>query len=411
MPRRRARPTAFRWVAAALLLALTGCGVDDPGSEPFAMTTLPPVPAPPGAVLTVMMWAPLSGSSSYPDLRVVADAFVRTVNSNGGVNGRALSVLTCDTRGDSRTAEACAREAVRSKVSAVVGRFAAPGERTLPILAAAGIADIGPNRPADDEFSNPISFPILGGIAVEVTGAAHAAASQNCQRVTMLVQDTLSPAPLTRYARAGLATGTGTLTSVAVLPGQPSGPGPTLAQTLPAGDCALVIADEETTEYVLSWVEQNHSTQRLFTLGGGYSAQYWDLAPRIFLTEQLPAPDDRVWDEYRDALAQATPGAAAVDPNGMAERATWAALEVFLQVGRHSVTFDAASILSTLRQDNTLNTGGILPPLNFGRPGPLPDMPQLRNPYVTTQQYLNGHLAEIRPGFTNLTRPLTATPR
>jgi hypothetical protein len=396
------------WVAAG---PVAGCGVGDPGDEPFALTTLPPLPAPPGAALTVMMWAPLSGNAAYPDLRMVVDSFVRTVNANGGVNGRALSVMICDTRGDRAGAEACARAAVRHKVSAVVGRFAAPGEQTLPILAAAGIADIGPSRPTGDEFTDPMSFPILGGIAVQVIGAAHAAVTQNCRRITMLVPDTLSPARFARFARAGLSTGTGVLTEVAVLPAKPADPGPTVARTLPAGDCVLVIADDVTTEYVLSWVGQNRSQTRLFTLAGGYGAQYRDLASRIFLTDQLPAAGDEAWGEYRDALAQTPPGAVAVDPNGQVERATWAAFELFLQVGRHSITFDAASILRTLRQDNTLNTGGILPAMNFGLPGPLPTLPQLRNPYITTQQYINDRLIEIRPGFTDLTHPLATATR
>jgi ABC-type branched-subunit amino acid transport system substrate-binding protein len=399
------------------LAACAGCSLAVPPTDAAgagrSLTTLPAAPPPPGGPVTVLTWGPLTGTAQMPDpdLAVVARAFADTANADGGVNGRVLSVVTCDDRGEAAGELECARRAVAMGVSAVVGAIGVHPEQALPVLRAAGIPYLGPVAPAAEDFTDPIAFPITGGTAVQVTGAAVTAAGQGCRRVGLLVGSGAAAASLAGFARAGLAGSPAVLTGTGIAPAGLGSVDPAVDAAATGSDCLLLATGAQTTERVLGTLDRRPARPRLFTIGAGYSrevaAQYPDLAGSVLSCDSFPPVSDPAWQPYRDALAR-VPGGASVQTDGEVARGAWAAFEVFLQVGRRLVSFDAAALLAALRSADPVDTGGLLAPLDLAHDVAAPGMSRLSNPSVTVLRYAGGDLVPAVPGFLHLDAQLSA---
>ena len=351
----------------------------------------------------------------YPELTVIAHAFADSVNSSGGVNGRVLSVLTCDDQGSAAGAQVCARQAVTQRVAAVIGSYGAHTEQALPILAAAGIAFLETAEPAGAGLRSPIAFPVIGGIPIQVFGAATIAARRRCTRVAVLAEDGLYPGPLAGFVTPGLDSGGGALSGEYRVSGVLGQLDPALAEATSNSDCLLIAADTQTTSRIIGAVQAHRYRQPIFMIGAGdpgrIAATYPELAGQVMAADPCPPLSEPQWRQYRDALANARDGWT-VQAGGEAQRASWAAFEVFLMIGRRIVTFDAASVLGALRSDGPADSGGLLPPLDFRRDAAIAGMPRLANPNVTLQGFPAGHLERVTPGYLDLSAALTrvATP-
>jgi len=405
--------TALMALVAAILLGLSaGCGggrtTDGPDLAPLG--TAPP---PPGMPVGVMVWAPQNTATgpSFPDLPLIGQAFADLVNTQGGVNGRPLHVITCDELGTADGATRCAREAAERKVLAVVGSYSSHASAYLRVLEAAGIPYLGGAPLSDADLTSPAAFPITGGPSLMVAGAAKLAATHGCRRVALVRQDVIGVPMLERYARAGLAAGGAALAAVTELPSGPVAVDDVVTRATTDSDCVVLATDQEGTQRFLAAYQQRGATQQLFILGGGQStgvaAQFPDIAPRTFVIDAVAPAANGAWDRYRDAVAR-SPHAADVDTAGTLQRQTWAAFEVFLQVARQLTRFDAAAMTASLRESAAVDTGGLVPSLNFAAPGRLPGLGRLFNPTVTYQRFDDGRYTELHPGFEDLSTVLAA---
>jgi ABC-type branched-subunit amino acid transport system substrate-binding protein len=411
-PSARAGPGLLVSITILVLAALAGCGGGGTSDGPN-LSPLGTAPPPPGMPVGVMIWAPQNTASgaSFPDLPLIGQAFADLVNTQGGVNGRPLNVANCDEVGSADGATRCAQRAVAQKVLAVVGSYSTHASAYLPVLEAAGIPYLGGAPLSDDDLTSPVAFPITGGPALMVAGAARLAAIQGCHRVSLVRQDVVQVPMLERYAQAGLATGGATMTSVTDLP---SGPAPVdgeVAGATDGSDCIVLATGEEGTQRFLAAYQRRGATQQLYIVGGGQSVgvatQFPDIAPRTFLTDSVAPAANGVWQRYRDAVAE-SPRAAQIDVAGTVQRQTWAAFEVFLQVARQLTTFDAPAMTAGLRDSAAVDTGGLVPALNFTSANRLPGLGRLFNPTVTYQRFDEGRYAELHPGFEDLSSVLAA---
>jgi len=62
-------------------------------------------------------------------------ARAKAINAAGGIKGRPVTVIRCDTKSDPNQAAACARKAVSEKVVAVIGPNTINATAAFPILA------------------------------------------------------------------------------------------------------------------------------------------------------------------------------------------------------------------------------------------------------------------------------------
>jgi len=396
-------------LVAGLLAGCGGAGAPE-GPDLAPLGTAPP---PPGMPVAVMIWAPgnTATGASLPDLPLIGAAFADLINTQGGVNGRPLDVIACDELGTADGAAGCARQAVGRRVLAVVGSYSAHASAYLPVLEAAGIPYLGGVPLSDGDLTSTAAYPITGGPSLMAAGAARLAVRQGCRRVGLVRQDGSRAPMLERYVRAALAAGGAALTSVTELPAGPVPVDDEVARTTAGSDCIVLATGEEGTQRFLAAYQQRGATQQLYIVGGGQptmvTAQFPDIAPRTFVVDSVAPAGNGAWDRYRDAVAR-SPQASRIDVGGTNQRQTWAAFEVFLQVARELTRFDSAAMTASLRESAAVDTGGLVPQLNFTSPSPLPGPARLFNPTVTYQRFDDGRYTELRPGFDDLSAVLAS---
>jgi hypothetical protein len=129
-----------------------------------------------------------------------AQARASAQNSAGGVKGRRIEIIGCNTKFDLAASEACARSAVSMNVDGFIhgaplvaapvgsGIFTGVSDTTtvLPILAGGGIPFFGTFLTAGGpEATSPNSFP-YSSTNVSIAGVAVAMANEGCRRMAFL---------------------------------------------------------------------------------------------------------------------------------------------------------------------------------------------------------------------------------
>lgn len=113
--------------------------------------------------------------ASYPEIQRGAEAAAKAINEEGGIDGKKIKSLFCNSRGEPDQALTCVRDAVKEHVAAVVGRLDLFDGQTTPILEEAGIPDLGTWAGGEaidttSEYSYPLSAGSFGSYAANVYG-------------------------------------------------------------------------------------------------------------------------------------------------------------------------------------------------------------------------------------------------
>lgn len=96
------------------------------------------------------------------------NAAVGAINAAGGIHGHKMVVNVCNDENDPNQAAACARQAAANPaVLAAVGNDTNYGAQVDPILAKAGIANIGPIPYSSTDFTDKNSYPTSMGTLSE----------------------------------------------------------------------------------------------------------------------------------------------------------------------------------------------------------------------------------------------------
>ena len=133
-----------------------------------------------------------------PGAQAAADA----INKKGGIKGRRIEILTCNTQSNANVAVACAREAVSENVAAVVGHISTLSTLEIPVLAQAGIPDIGMQTSGNAiDWTNKLVFPFVGGSTAAYISIPFAMKKLGKQRFVITYQDVPSAATNAKLAR------------------------------------------------------------------------------------------------------------------------------------------------------------------------------------------------------------------
>jgi hypothetical protein len=113
-----------------------------------------------GGTITIGGFFDISGPVDSSVERDTVRAYMQNVNAAGGINGRKVQYLWCDSKYDASAAHSCAEYLISQHVLAVVGLTAPLGENNeIGTLTRAGIPVIGGlGTPA--EFSNSLAYPV-----------------------------------------------------------------------------------------------------------------------------------------------------------------------------------------------------------------------------------------------------------
>ena len=127
---------------------------------------------------------------AFPELTRAAQAAVDFVNAElGGIDGRPLELLTCDTGFSPEGSTACAQRLVSEGVVAVTGGIDVWGA-SIPVLESNEVPYIGGIPVSDAELRSPISFLFSGGSPGAFAAfAAYAVEELGAERIALMYGD------------------------------------------------------------------------------------------------------------------------------------------------------------------------------------------------------------------------------
>ena len=407
-PRARA-PVVSLLCATLAAWLLTGCGWSARGGE--------------GDPITVMTWAPVkTAATNKPGVTALAKTYARWVNSEGGINGRDLRVITCNEANDGVRAAACAKRAADEGAVAVVGSYSQHGNAFLPQLESVGLPYLGGYGITEEEFNSPLSYPVNGGEPALLAGSGRQLATE-CEQVSLVRPDTVAGDELPVLFNAGLFTQkrkpatdipapedsadyTGAaeraLDGAASVPGSTDGTTPAGTAT---GSCVTAALGERTGAFLDSFarLQQGRPKVGLASVSGSVQQSLVNRTgggkgplEGAHVTSWYPAEADPVWDPMKSVVRKHAFGDNRIDTYDPGVQTTWVAYTVLRQV-LESMDGDAITrrtIQQRLDTGAPLETGGITPALGW-RYDDIPgtrSYPRLVNSMVNFQQVKNGRL-------------------
>ncbi|MFF0481204.1 ABC transporter substrate-binding protein [Streptomyces sp. NPDC004435] len=416
--------------AAAGASLLTGCGV------------LPGATGGSREPVTVMTWAPdQTRATNMPGMPAMAQTFARWVNSQGGIDGHELRVLTCNEQNTPAGAAACARRAVREGAVAVVGSYSQNGRAFMAPLEAAGIPYIGGYGLTEDEFSSHLSYPVNGGLASLIAGHGMQLA-EDCRRVSLVRPDTLAGDRLPRLLDAGLKKQSkrGAFDIPAVEDATEYTAQATRAREKAGTEdgCVAAVLGERTQTFFDSFRRlpepvdgsgpndgesksegkgegngESEGSVRISSVLGSVGQPVIDRTggarspfEGAYVTGWYPDADDKSWEPMRKVIREHAFADNRVDPSDTGVQTTWIAYTVLKEVveslDKDVVT--ARRIAEALDRGAQVDTGGLTPKLRWMYEDLLgaPDFPRIVNHEVTFQVVRKGRLVAQKPGFVDV---------
>lgn len=384
-------------VVLASVLATTASG-----GAPLRKATGTPVP--------IMVVAPVKVQvgQAFENIFQSARAYAAWLNDHGGINGKPVKVIYCDDRGDPNQAVTCARQAVSSKVAAVVGSYSTNQASIVSVLEAANIAYFGTCCAAfPQEFSSKASFPFGSQWAINI--GLGAAAAKGCENIGVLSYDVpgfkefldgLYDGALKGYGKTVKARAYVRLTDVGDL-------SPQVAQVTSGTDCVVLGVTEAYVMQFLAAMKQAGAKQRLIGMQGNLDAKacanFKSLCQNAIVVGTYPDMSSPVWATYRSALAtyKAKKG---LDYNSLGGLGAWAGLVGFTKIAKTiKGPITGPSFLAAASETVRLKTDGLIPPINFKYEWGTPGFARMFNRTVTFSTYRNGAFSVLTPGFHDMT--------
>ncbi|MEU1229303.1 ABC transporter substrate-binding protein [Streptomyces sp. NPDC005828] len=417
--RRLSSLLAYVTTAATGASLLTGCGV------------LPGATGGSREPVTVMTWAPdQTRATNMPGMPAMAQTYARWVNSQGGIDGHELRVLTCNEQNTTAGAAACARRAVREGAVAVVGSYSQNGRAFMAPLEAAGIPYIGGYGIAEDEFTSPLSYPVNGGVASLVAGHGMQLAG-SCDRVSLVRPDTTAGDKLPELLDSGLhkASHRGAVDIPALEDAAEYTEQADRARTR-AGDekgCVTAVLGERTQTFFDSFrrlpqeERKQKATVRISSILGSVDQPVIDRTggphspfEGAYVTGWYPEAGDKSWAPMRKVIQEFAFADNRVDPADAGVQTTWIAYTVLKEVveNLHQDEITAAEISHALDRGERIDTGGLTPSLRWkyedllGAPG----FTRIVNHEVTFQVVRQGRLVAQKPGFVDVGETVLSAP-
>ncbi|MFD4377319.1 ABC transporter substrate-binding protein [Streptomyces sp. NPDC058486] len=403
--------------AAAGASLLTGCGV------------LPGATGGSREPVTVMTWAPdQTRATNMPGMPAMAQTYARWVNSQGGIDGHELRVLTCNEQNTPSGAATCARRAVQEKAVAVVGSYSQNGRAFMAPLEAAGIPYIGGYGITEDEFTSHLSYPVNGGLASLIAGHGIQLA-ESCHKVSLVRPDTLAGDRLPKLLDAGLKheSKRGAVDIPAVEDADEYTAQAARAREKAGTEdgCVAAVLGERTQTFFDSFRRLPKATGgaqedsddgdavRISSVLGSVGQPVIDRTggarspfEGAFVTGWYPEADDKSWEPMRKVIREHAFADNRVDPTDTGVQTTWIAYTVLKKVveSLDTDTITASRIAGALDQGTRVDTGGLTPPLRWMYEDLLaaPDFPRIVNHEVTFQVVRKGRLVAQKPGFVDV---------
>ncbi|MFD8725216.1 ABC transporter substrate-binding protein [Streptomyces sp. NPDC059629] len=412
------RPVRAAVLSAVAMAACTslaaGCG------------TVPGLSGSADDTIKIMTWAPQdTGATNKPGMPAMASAYVRWINSQGGIHGRKLKLLTCNDHNTSVGAASCAQRAVDENVVAVVGSYSQFGDSYFAPLEGAAIPYIGGYGASNQEFTSPVSYPVNGGQLTLLSGLGEALAG-SCGPVTLVRPDSIAGDQLPQLLDSGLQAG-GHAKSIDQLAAEDlteydkesqKALESATSNSLKTGCVVPELGDRTATfmdnfqrarsDYakVKTAAEIGSVDQTVINSTGGASGPY----EGSYITGWYPVASDPHWDEMKKVISKEAFGDNRIDPADAGVQTTWIAYKVLTavldEIGDGEVSSD--SVRHTLNDGLKVSTGGLTPTLSWPYQGKLAaaGFSRLVNTDVNVQTVKGGLLQSANKNALDMTKIL-----
>lgn len=383
------RRNLMRTIAAVAVAvaALSACGSSDDKTSAGPSGSAGPT----GDPITVMTIYPdQSQASNFPGLPLVAQAYAKAINAKGGIGGRPLRVLVCNDKNDGSIAATCARKAVSEKAVAVLGSFSLGAGQVLPILQPEGIAWLGGYALDPAEYSNPDSYPILGGPITFLSVGVLAGNDPACVKTDVLNLDIPAAAGLLPFIKQGLQATKKSLNATVKVPVTATDFSSIVAAAKDA-DCVITSISDQSVQAYLAKAKTLGIKQKVYAPGGSVaSGTIKNFASQLegsAIASSYASPNDAAWADFKAATAADK----AVDPNRLQELNTWASYVIFNEVAsKVTGELTATSFKAALDKANAVDTGGLTPTLDFTKTFPVPPLARITDTKLLTLRVADG---------------------
>jgi len=128
--------------------------------------------------------------------RDVVRSYFNEVNANGGVKGRKLRLLDCDSAFDPSRAHQCSQRLLSQKIMGMVGWTSPSGEEPeTKFLTSQGVPVIG-GLSVPAQFSSPLAFPTMASLELHGTAMGHHAKDLKIEAPGVIIVNVNFIAPL-----------------------------------------------------------------------------------------------------------------------------------------------------------------------------------------------------------------------
>ena len=371
-------------VAVAGLVAISACGSSGPSTAAPASSGSTSGAAT-GSTLKIMLEGAISGPVyALPEMVTGAQAAVNRVNSEGGVKGHKLQLISCDDQGNPNNDANCGREAVSDGVVAVVGGLSVYDNQFIPPLQAANIPYIASSDIEPDDHTSPVSFPIDASV-VDYHGTAAQLARRGCKVAAVIAPDQPGVAEGIAAIKDGFTKNGGQSVKPYEVATTLSNFTSTVATADAAGvQCfALTTGPQQTAEILLAIKKSGHILpvdENITAIVPALDTPVGFPAGELTANGTYYLPNAGATGRTATVLSQFVQDMAATHASGPA-----ASVDALAENAYNSVLIfrDVASTLTDITAPNVLHAmqrftadTGLTVPINFSGTGPFPGYPQ-----------------------------------
>jgi branched-chain amino acid transport system substrate-binding protein len=417
------KPFALAMSLAVAIGVLSACGSSSKNTTPTttqSAATSPPTsgsaptsgsPTTSGAAtgqpILLNMNTPLTGPITFPETKSAAIAAEDAINAAGGVQGRPIKVLFCDTQSatDPTPSLQCTNSAIANQnVVAEVGDYSSFGGETTPLLTAAGVADIAPVPLYAPQYAAANSFPLM---ASEAGGLGVCMVDQGAKSVGFAYIDIPGSTEQITFGNLFMEKGRGTSYAKSVpISLTVTDPTPQVTSLASYGGVSLGLAPTQVAQYLQ--VHQTVAPNQLvcdayLSATPATLSSLGSAANGLYLVSGLPPlegsnPGIAI---FKAQMAKYSPGAI-LDEDALN---IWLGINAFAQVANKTPgPITRASVLAAWQNLTSLQVDGLLPPdLNL-KVSPLgnPSLARLTNVWVQYERVENGKVEPISNGYVDL---------
>jgi ABC-type branched-subunit amino acid transport system substrate-binding protein len=377
---RRRRAIALLTLVVAAALTVVGCGSGSSSSSASSSSSSGSAASSgssstaKGSPITTMTIASVNyNGPTYQNILETATTYAKWINAHGGIDGHPLVAMTCDEMGVPSGTASCARKAIAAHAVADVGSFSYNGATIVPIYQAANVAWFGiccAIAPA--EFHSPVSFPLGNNPALN-PGGVWKAAKDGCKKIAVLeLQLPTTPSLNVLFNNTAKAAGyAGTLKFVPVAL-TTTDYTPQVTEAASGTDCISMYLSESNISGVMSAFGSTGGKQKLYGAQGNFdpvSTKGFDSVVKddtVYGT--YPDLSSSAFANYRDAISTYKPPSN-LDYNSLGGLGTWTAFVAFTNIVKAMKgPINNKTFLAAATKTANVNTGGILPPINFTKP-------------------------------------------